>query len=411
MKRISGVLASYKVVLERNVLILSITSIILGVAGAFSSWFFPILVYKHGGSDLITLIFTASYAIAIIPTLIGGFLSDTLGRKGVILISTLMYLIAFILLLPGHLYGLVLAGILIISYSAMMLPATTSLLGESVGSDRVAMAFSLTRLASTLGVGAGSAVLGYVATYIGLYELILLCVALSGLSLALRSLLRETRRVVSKSSPISVELSKLLRVAASSLRSRDMVLIVIVVVISSLGNGAFSIYLPIYLSEVAGLNNLELGIIFSVSSLVPLIAALIAGVVVDVLGSFRSLIITLALYAILIASIASSTSWELAHENLFMTLLLICTLLSFVSMINQVANSKFLIDITTPEARGTLISALAIPALTSQTISPAFGAIFWKIFPALTILAAAILFLASIPLLRIAWRLRANVSR
>lgn len=197
MLRIYSMLSGYRDVLRRNILIFSITSIILGVTSAFNSWFFPILVYRYGASELVLAIFTISNAIAIIPNLAGGVLSDVVGRKSVVLISTSMYLIAFIALLPGHVYGLFIAGVLAISSSAMIYPAVTSLIGESVEEDKVAKAFSLTLLASTLGFSVGSAVLGYVVAYFGVYELILLCVMLTGISLILRSMLVETKKAVS----------------------------------------------------------------------------------------------------------------------------------------------------------------------------------------------------------------------
>lgn len=187
-----------------------------------------------------------------------------------------------------------------------------------------------------------------------------------------------------------------------------MALIVAVILITSLGNSVFNIYMPIYLGEVAGLSELELGILYSVSPLTRLAATLIAGAIVDRLGPFRSLVLTLATSAALITSIASLTMWGYAGEALLTALLPIYSSLSFVSMITEVAGDRLLIDITRPEVRGTLISALAVLVLISQTLSPAFGAFLWKILPALTLLTTTISFLASIPLLIAAWKLRTH---
>ncbi|MCB5168172.1 MFS transporter [Streptomyces bambusae] len=158
--------------LPRRVWVVSLGSLILS-AGSFLPSFIVLYLAGNGhSSSAAGLVLGASGVGSVLGSVIGGHLTDTIGRRAAILLSVVATAgltamvpfvgpIALIVVLVG-LIGLV---------SQIHRPAMAAVLVDSVTADQRLAAFGVLRFAQNIGVALGGAVGGVVASmsYVGLF--------------------------------------------------------------------------------------------------------------------------------------------------------------------------------------------------------------------------------------------------
>ncbi len=386
---------------NRNVVIVFATVLILGVVSAFTSWFLPIYLARHGALPLVVSVYTAANLLGIPLVLAGGLLADVYGRKPLVVLSTLLYAVSFSLLLLEVQVAVAVAAVLMLFSSALAFSPLTALLGESVEEDKVAVVFSWKRLVSAIAVSIGSLLVGYLALA-GARSLVLVCLVASLVALAARLFLVETalRRVRAS---VLAETLKILRSAGAAFKlQRRIRVIAVAVVVVSLGNGIFEIYFPIHLSEDVKLDEPGIGAVYAVGSITSTLFFVVAGHVVERLGWLRSLLLALLAESMLILLLALIPT-HLSNTTLpLMLVALLYALLSLVSSVDQVSGNKMLISITDPETRGTVIASLASLTLLSKVFSPGVGALAAQLGYHVSLVTASLTYLAgSIALLTV----------
>ncbi len=359
---------------NRNVMITFVTVFIMGIVSAFVSWFLPIYLSSYGTLTLVAFVYTIANIVSIPPILVGGLMSDVLGRKPLILLSTLLYTISFSLLLFQSQITIATAAILMLLASALIFSPLTALLGESVEKDRIAIVFSWKRLIATLAASIGSILLGYLVTF-GMKEIILICLGASLIAFTARLFLIETSPKRVRAS-ILTETVKILKNVGMIFKMKQHIrMIAFAVAIVSLGSGIFEIYFPIYLNKGLELSSQSIGVTYAISHVVPMAFFTIAGHIVERLGWLRSLVLALFTESILISALAIIPWATVSFMSPFIIVVSLYTLLTLASALDQVSGDKMLMNITTPEIRGVVIASLASITLLSKVFSPSIGAL------------------------------------
>ncbi|MEM4826722.1 MAG: MFS transporter [Desulfurococcaceae archaeon] len=359
--------------MNRNVTILFATTFIMGVVASFTSWFLPVYLERYGALELVVIVYTFANLIAIVPTFAGGVLSDILGRRTLILVSTFLYSVSFAALLVANPLVVASAAIVLMLAAALIYTPETALLGESVDSSRVGTVFSYFRFLSAVATAIGSFVLGYVSTYMGIEMLIVLCILTSIVCLALRFFLKETG-VKLGGAGVLKETLKQLKYAGYAFRTPLFMILGVAIVVVGVGAGVFSVYFPIFLSRSLGFSDVEIGTIFAASSLVSAVAFTFVGFIVDKLGWLKSFIAALSVEGALILAFSATSALTLPGATVLLTAMLLYASLALFSAIDQVAGDRMLIDVTRRETRGTIIASLASLALLSRVPAPLIGA-------------------------------------
>jgi Major Facilitator Superfamily. len=135
----------------------------------------------------------------------------------------------------------------------------------------------------------------------------------------------------------------------------------------------------------------EISRLYTGIAIAVLVGYLIAGHVVDKLGSILSLILLNSLALILIPTFALAP----------ILIALICfTLLSFLDSLN-IARDKFVIENVNPEHRSLMLGSYRSITALPRIIGPLIGSILWNISPILVFIATAMLIPIDISILTI----------
>ena len=146
--------------LNRNVAVLSGTVFLF--TGAWFSWYpiLPLHLRDLGATDAqVGLAYTLMQLGHRGMQIVGGFLADRFGRKGVIVWPTFAYLPLYLLAAATHHWGPLVALLVVTdSLSAVQWPAFVASIAESVPEAQRGAAFAVFEFAAGLGVALGPAV-------------------------------------------------------------------------------------------------------------------------------------------------------------------------------------------------------------------------------------------------------------
>lgn len=188
---------------HNNLLVVVVTAAIGGLELSIIGVVWQPFVLSLGASmSFLGLLTSLGGVSGIIPTLIspvGGWLADRSGRRRLLLIASLSSIAAYGLYTLAGVGGLVLAlvpGIISLSLAALARPASSALVGESVGAGSYGRAYSIVTFASIvpgilapLGAGWLAERLGYTS----IFPLALVAEVISFIIIA--RYLQETRRI------------------------------------------------------------------------------------------------------------------------------------------------------------------------------------------------------------------------
>lgn len=359
--------------ISRNVAVIFITTFIMGIVSSFSGWFLPIYLERYGSLEFVIIVYTFANLIAILPVFAGGILSDILGRKTLVLISTLLYVVSFVALLLTVSFVIVSSAIIMLLAGALIYTPLTALLGESVNSNRVGTVFSYYRFFSSVAASIGSFVLGYVSTYMSIRELIIFCILTSISCLALRFFLRETSAKRDCAETLKETLNLLKHVGHVFKSTLHMKILGVAIVVVGIGGSILSIYFPLFLSNSIGFSDMEVGVVFAISNLVSTVAFTFVGFFVDRLGWLKSFVIALSTEGILMFVLFIVSVFTLPKTVALLITLSMYASLSIFSAFDQVAGDRMLMDITCKETRGAIMASLASLSLLSKVPAPLLG--------------------------------------
>lgn len=254
--------------LPRRVWGVSLGSLILS-AGSFLPTFIVLYLAEDGHSSTAAgLVLGASGVGSVLGSVIGGYLTDTIGRRPAILLSVvgtagLTALVPFVgpIALIVALVGLI--GLV----SQIHRPAMAAVLVDSVSADQRLAAFGVLRFAQNIGVALGGAVGGVVASisYVGLFLGEAAALLLFGLIVTV--LLRDTRTAQTDAEETETETKKEKDSAAGyrqALGDPTLVRFLLMSVFAMFVYIQTTVGLPLHVSDV-GMNARDFGLLMALN--------------------------------------------------------------------------------------------------------------------------------------------------
>ncbi len=136
-------------ILRGNVLILSLTWVLLGFGGNMVHRFDGIYFSALGASDIILgYMSSLTFGMMALLQLPGGYLADTLGRKKMIVTFTFVMAFSMLIFAFAPNWQFVVLGLIISNVSLLYQPALFSIIMDSLPSGRRAEGFAITNLSS-----------------------------------------------------------------------------------------------------------------------------------------------------------------------------------------------------------------------------------------------------------------------
>ncbi len=352
---------------SKNIITISVTVALMTFF--IFSWFtiLPIYLKELGATDMEVGI---SYSIISISFLLfqypGGILSDTFGRKGLIVYPTFIAAIFFLL---GYIFHnwimLVITASVQNMVSAIQLPAFIPLIAESVPSEKKGTAFSLLELGASGGIALGQLSGGFILRYTTVRNLILLTAIVAFVNGILRFLFLEETHFYKK------EKKGFNRAPLSGIMKNKN--FVILLIGSALFYAVFSLtiygpFMAIYSKEVLKLAKANINILYGIGGLGAVGISFLGGYLINKYTDKRVLIGNVLFHVIFLFI------WILISPNI---LYIIPFILIFItSQLGHIAYNSYLTGVFPKDLRSQMIGLFATISGLLSSFTPAIAAYF-----------------------------------
>ncbi len=344
------------------------------LAFALWSWFFfvPVYLREHGFSAfLIGVVYALGSVVSVVMPVLGGFLSDLVGRKAVVLLASMFFVVSHCTLMIFNPLAVATAYILAHIASGIGSGASLALISESTDRSYRARALALHYSLTTL-AGVPGPLIGGLLSTISRRLLFITALALSVVALILRIFLRETIRREKPSRNLSSYINDLKNHFAILLRGRTLLQIVLTVAfIYYIGVNLVLPYIPVFAREVLKLSDFEIGLVYTCAMLALGISSLYGGYLADKIGRLQTLQLSLLFTSITLPLIVISKS----PTHLIATFTIFCA----VAGIGVPALRAVVADIARSEERGLAMGSLISIMNMSSAIGAIMGGILYDI--------------------------------
>ena len=344
---------------------LFISRLLIVVSFSVSMFFFSIYLHTeiHVPLRTIGLIMMATALVGAVTMLIGGGLSDRLGRKPIMWISTLLRALVFFAIaytVKNNPDVRILAGLYIVTriLGSLFLPASDAMLADIIRSKDRTKAYGMMRIFANAGFALGPAIGGIVAEISYAY-LFLVSAAMSVVvSLFILFFIKESLVEKKTESTILKDLNvikndfKLISFCAVSFAFFVVM-------------GQFGVTLSIFAVDTVGLSKPQFGQIFLINGLMVIFLQYPITLMLDNIRSLRKIQIGTLLYAL------GFTSFGLAHSFAFMTLSVV--IITIGEMIYAPSTNGVVANMAPPDARGRYIGTLGLTRSFGWSIAPLIG--------------------------------------
>lgn len=325
----------------------------------------PLFSHAMGADDaVIGLIAVFSPLAGILFSFPVGVLSDHLGRKRLLVVSGMVFLIApFLYLLVSDPFWLIPIRFFHGTATALLGPVISAIIAERFPlrkGEMLGQYSSATLVGRTIAPLVGGAIISYFVFYPGLieYRIVYLVAALAAIPVFIMTLLyREERSAPPNVLPFSV-FRKSFSTFFSNRRLRGAALVDMATYFAF---GAFETFLPIFLST-QGINAYETGIIFAVQVLIIAASKPLFGRVADQIDKRIQIVAGLTLIGVSIAIITLGTS--------FPVFLAVSSLFGLGMSISTVATIAYVAEVTRKENIGASMGALSSIMDIGQSAGP-----------------------------------------
>ena len=281
-----------------NILVLTITLIIIIFAAAIPYTYYPKYVEGLGGTPFIVgVIGFASYATLALVQFPGGYLADKHGRRWLIVTMTFGTAVAYVFYAAAPTWHFILVAAVLQSLCLIYQPALLALVADSMPPEKRGMGFSIINLIHYVSVPS-PIIAGLLSIRYGLIfgmRIAYLIVAVSFLIAAvIRIRLRETLGSRTERIPLVESLRAFPDSVSESLRalktvSRSMLFLFVSFAIYNFAWFACYFYLIFYATDVLLITDFEWAVLMMWFSAVSLLSALPCGKIVDKFGRKKPL--------------------------------------------------------------------------------------------------------------------------
>jgi len=357
------------------------------------AFYIVMIINEVGGAFSVGLYFTTITTLSLISPFLGGYFSNLFGRKCLLLLSTIG--LAFTLLIFSTLplktptLLLILASF-VYFLNSLASPAKIDLLTENLTKKYTGKALAILFFSETIIAITSYLTFGFLLSKTNRSIAILLSAIIISISLIPLNFIHETLKPRIKYEGLFA-FTRSFRDLKFLVQSRILLLFLISISFNNFYSSIASPYVIPFLQSIRMLTVEEISRLYTGIAIAVLVGYLIAGHVVDKLGSILSLILLNSLALILIPTFALAP----------ILIALICfTLLSFLDSLN-IARDKFVIENVNPEHRSLMLGSYRSITALPRIIGPLIGSILWNISPILVFIATAMLIPIDISILTI----------
>ena len=335
-----------------NILVLTITLMIIVFAAAIPWTYYPKYVEGLGGTPFIVgVIGFSSYAALALVQFPGGYLADEYGRRWLIITMTFGTAVTYVLYAAAPTWHFILVAAVLQSLCLIYQPALLALIADSMPPEKRGMGFSIINLVHSVSV-LSPIIAGFLSIRYGLIfgmRIAYLIVAVSFLiGAVLRMRLRETLGNRTERMPLGESFRAFPDSVNKSLRalktaSRSMLFLFASFAIYNFAWFACSLNLIFYATEVLHITDFEWAVLMMWFSAVGILSALPCGKIVDKFGRKKPLLMGWLLFI--------PAMIGFVYGNLI--ILLICfLLLGMASILANTAYPALQADMVAREKRG-----------------------------------------------------------
>lgn len=360
--------------IPRNLLLLYVSSFLLGFAFGYFRWVLPLLLMESEGAVILGTVFAISSVVTAFVAFSGGILSDRFGRCLIIVGGTVFFATGTTLLMASQTVPLllILSVILIMMSPSFYRAAVNALITESADDAVLGRAFSILPVLTLVGMSSGSAILGYITESAGLHHAMSVSFVCAWAAVGARMLIREpVKKTEIYCSPLSFN-----QVRAVTM-NRYLILFAFIVIGTGLISW-FSIYLPSFMSEIMSIGEKTIGILFSIFSIGQAVMQPVAGWFIDKFNERSALAVNLGGSGIFILLFLF-----FSHINVYAAIASL-VISSSLSAFYNVGYSVYIARGTNEGIRGTVFGGMETLGFLSSVPAPLMGAFFWEKSPYLT---------------------------
>jgi MFS family permease len=289
---------------SRNILVITLTqSLFMLTATLWWPYWSRYIVELGATKYQLGIVFMLEQSSQLILQLPGGILADKLGRKRVIVLSSVFRALSPVVYLAFQKWYLVVPGMVLTQVSSMMMPAVNAMIAESMPQENRAASYGVYRM-MTWGPMIFTALIGgMIVDQLGIVPGVRFCIALTLVTAWLNVFLRwrylEDTYVAdtSEASP-KFDLSGSMEVLKSV--PRTVWYLVIVAALSSLAVRAASGFMFIYVEENLAITATQWGIITTVASIVSTLLTVPSGLLSDRIGRKPVIIVSRILQPLMV---------------------------------------------------------------------------------------------------------------
>jgi len=376
--------------IRRNYVLIVLGRSALMFVSGFLLWYLPMKIEEEFGPGVLGLIFSAASAASIVVGSLGGILSDSVGRKPVVVLDSVLALFGVVLLVLGCAtlpILLLVSALVIYGFARIGDAAVEALIYESVDESTLGRALSVMFAAGSIAAGAGSIVLGYAVREEIEYAATLLIVSAS-LYVLTSAFIRETlseKRVTLMRINMTRKLEDTIKVLIEGLRSakEGILLLLIITAMMSLEVGSTMYLYPVFMRGVKGFSESAIAAIYGVIPLLQTFVYPFAGVVVDRFGAKK-----VAFTALLLMGVANACFVAIA-EHVYAGSALVAA--SAIGSMYNVAYRALLIQKSPREAKAAGIALANTVWDVVGVFAPSVGALLWTLNPYLPFCLAVLI--------------------
>jgi DHA1 family multidrug resistance protein-like MFS transporter len=276
----------------------------------------PLFAYQIGGTFLLVAIVSSVSAMPrLVTSPVTGYLTDRYGRKPFVILGSVLHVIAMISdffvesYIPFLLFE-VLGGIGI----SVWMTSANILMADSTRVETRGRVVAVREISSRLGLLVGPLAAGFVGWCFGL-KYIFLFIAISKMAVIVITVLwiKESRRPMgeklsrSKASNRGIDLTMF--------KTRAFLALAIGTFTVSMvggGTGVFRTLFPPHSSEVAGLSEVQIGLLLAIAGGIALVATMPAGIITDRYGRKRTLLFGLFVAALAVFIMTLGATFTIA---------------------------------------------------------------------------------------------------
>jgi MFS family permease len=258
------------------------------------------------------IVFMLEQSSQLILQLPGGVLADRLGRKRVIVVSSIFRALSPLIYLAFNIWYMVVPGMVLTQVSSMMMPAVNALIADSMPRENRAASYGVYRMMTWAPMIFTALIGGVIVDRLGLVPGVRFCIALTLVTAWLNVFLR-WRFLEDTFVTTPTESKKIFDITDSIevLRSvpRTVWILVIVASLSSFAVRSAMGFMYIYAEEVLSVSATQWGLITTAASVVSTLLTLPSGILSDRIGRKPCIIVSRVLQPIMVIGFPLSSGF------------------------------------------------------------------------------------------------------